>query len=422
MKYMNLASNMLLRPMARSTNSGQRRLISRSAVSLLKFGPEHESLRATTRKIIENDINPYVDQWEKEGMFDGRKLFKTLGNAGLLGLTRDPAYGGQGLDYSFVVCFHEELGSKVTAAGVTTGIGVHTEMTQPALARFGSDFVKKEFLTPTIAGDYISCVGVSEPEGGSDVAAIRTTAKKSGDDYIINGGKIWTTNGYQADWMCLLANTSTGSPHQNKSLFCLPLATKGVKIARKIPKLGLHSSDMTQTFFEDVRIPASYMIGEEGMGFVYQMLQFQDERLCALMPAYSGAETMINGTIDYCRQRHTFGKPLIQNQHIHFKLAELMAEVESLRSLTYRAADLMIEGEDVTYLASIGKLKAGRLVRQVSDQCLQFWGGMGYTEESLVARAYRDSRALSIAGGGDEIMLGIIAKFMDILPKKEKNK
>lgn len=355
-------------------------------------------------------------------MFDGRKLFKTLGNAGLLGLTRDPKYGGQGLDYSYVVAFHEELGSKVTAAGVTTGIGVHTEMTQPALARFGSDELKAEFLTPTISGDWISCVGVSEPEGGSDVAAIRTTAKRVGDDYIINGGKIWTTNGAQADWMCVLANTSTGSPHQNKSLFCLPLKTKGVTIARKIAKMGLHSSDMTQTFFEDVRIPAKYRIGEEGMGFIYQMMQFQDERMCALMPAYSGCEAMINATIDYCRQRHTFGKALIDNQYIHFKLAELMAEVEVLRSLAYRAADLMIEGEDVTYLASVGKLKAGRLARLVSDQCLQFWGGMGYTEECLVARAYRDSRALSIAGGGDEIMLGIIAKFMDILPKKEKKK
>lgn len=397
-----------------------KRHFSRSSVSCLQFTQQHDELRATTRKIIENDINPYVDQWEEEGMFDGRKVFKILGNAGLLGLTREPKYGGQGLDYSFVVAFHEELGSKIMAAGVTTGIGVHTEMAQPALARFGSDELKEQFLKPTIDGDYIACVGVSEPEGGSDVAAIRTTAKRDGDDYIINGGKLWTTNGAQADWMCLLANTSTGSPHMNKSLFCLPLREKGVNIARKIKKLGLKSSDTTQTFFEDVRIPAKYRIGEEGMGFVYQMMQFQDERICALMPAYAGSEAMIAATIEYCRQRHTFGKPLIENQHIFFKLAELTAEVEVLKSLTYRAADLMIAGEDVTYLASIGKLKAGRLVRLVSDQCLQLWGGMGYTEECPVARAYRDCRAMSIAGGADEIMLGIIAKYMDILPRKQK--
>ena len=416
MKSFAAASRLLIRPVARASVS--KRTFARTSSNLLQFTQQHDELRATTRKIIDNDINPFCDQWEEEGMFDGRKLFKILGNAGLLGLTREPKYGGQGLDYSYVVAFHEELGSKIMASGVTTGIGVHTEMAQPALARFGSDELKAEFLAPTIAGDFIACVGVSEPEGGSDVAAIRTTAKRDGNDYIINGGKIWTTNGAQADWMCLLANTSEGAAHKNKSLFCLPLKTKGVTIARKINKMGLKSSDMTQTFFEDVRIPAKYRIGDEGMGFIYQMLQFQDERVCAMIPTYAGCEQMINATIEYCRQRVTFGKPLIDNQHVHFKLAELMADVESLRSLTYRAADMMIAGDDVTYLASVGKLKAGRLARVVSDQCLQFWGGMGYSEEVPVARAYRDSRALSIAGGGDEIMLGIIAKFMGILPKK----
>ena len=417
-----VSGSLIRRHLFRNPLVNQNRSLSVSSIRRLQFTQQHDELRSTVRKIIDNDINPYVDQWEEEGMFDGKKLFKTMGQAGLLGLTREPEYGGQGLDYSFVVALHEELGSRILAAGVTTGIGVHTEMAQPALARFGSDQLKRQFLAPAIAGDTIACVGVSEPEGGSDVAAIRTTAKRVGDDYIINGGKIWTTNGAQADWMCLLANTSTGSPHQNKSLFCLPLNEKGVTIARRIKKLGLKCSDMTQTYFEDVRIPATYRIGDEGMGFIYQMMQFQDERLCALMPAYSGAETMIKATIEYCRQRHTFGKALIDNQHVHFKLAELMSEVELLRSLTYRAADLMIAGEDVTYLASIGKLKAGRLARRVSDECLQFWGGMGYTEETPIARAFRDSRALSIAGGGDEIMLGIIAKFMDILPKKEKKK
>jgi len=356
-------------------------------------------------------------------MFDAHKVFKILGNAGLLGITRDTKYGGLGLDYSFVVAFNEEIGYHCNAGGPVTGIGVQTEMAQPALARFGSDELKQQFLAPTIAGDYVACVGVSEPEGGSDVAAVRTTAKRVGDDYVINGGKMWTTNGYQADWMCLLANTSTeGGPHRNKSLFCFPLKTKGVTIARKIPKLGLWSSDTSQSYFEDVRIPAKYMIGEEGMGFIYQMMQFQDERMCVLPTSTRGMDRMIDETINYCRQRKTFGKPLIDNQVVHFRLAELKAEVECLRSLTYRAADMMIAGEDVTYLASIGKLKAGRLVREVVDACLQFWGGMGYSEETLIARAFRDSRAMSIAGGGNEIMLGIIAKFMDILPGKSKTK
>lgn len=225
--------------------------ISKTSVRTLTFTQQHDELRATARKIIENDINPYIDQWEQEGQFDAHKVFKTLGNAGLLGITRDPAYGGLGLDYSFVVAFNEELGYRCNAGGPVAGIGVQTEMAQPALARFGSDELKRNFLAPAIAGDHVCCVGVSEPEGGSDVAALRTTAKRVGDDYVINGGKMWTTNGAQSDWMCLLANTSAeNGPHKNKSLFVLPLKTKGVTIARKISKLGLRSSDTTQSFFE----------------------------------------------------------------------------------------------------------------------------------------------------------------------------
>jgi citronellyl-CoA dehydrogenase len=293
-------------------------------------------------------------------------------------------------------------------------------MSLPALVAHGSDELKREFLAPSIAGDLISCVGVSEPEGGSDVAAIRTFAKRDGDDYIINGGKIWTTNGLQADWMCLLANTSEGKPHMNKSLFCLPLNLPGVNRNRKIGKMGLWSSDMSQTFFDNVRIPAKYRIGDEGMGFIYQMTQFQDERLCTAASGVMGCQRMVDETIKFCRDRRTFGKPLIDNQVIHFRLAELQAEIELLKSLVYRAADLMIEGEDSTYLTSVAKLKAGRLSREVVDSCIQYWGAMGYTEEALVSRAYRDVRAFSIAGGGDEIMLGIIAKFRDTLPKKQK--
>lgn len=233
------------------------------------------------RQIIEKDVNPHIDQWEKEGMFDAHAVFKKLGSAGLLGITRPTEYGGMNLDYSFSIPFFEELGYSLKAGGVGAGVMVQTDMALPALVRFGSDELKKQFLAPSISGDFVGCVGVSEPEGGSDVAAVRTTAKRVGDDYVINGGKMWTTNGFQADWMCLLANTSEGKPHLNKSLFCLPMKTKGVHVARKIGKLGLWCSDTAQSFFEDVRIPATYRIGDEGMGFIYQMMQFQDERLCS---------------------------------------------------------------------------------------------------------------------------------------------
>ena len=397
-----------------------RRYLSISSTRMLQFTEQHDELRSTVRKIVEKDINPFVDQWEKEGMFDGHKLFKTLGSAGLLGLTRDPKYGGQGLDYSFTVAMYEEFGYHINAAGPLTGIGVQADMATPGLARFGSDELKAEFLAPTISGDYVACVGISEPEGGSDVAAIRTTAKREGDDLIINGGKMWITNGYQADWMCLLANTRQDSPHKNKSLICVPLNLPGVHKARKIPKMGNLSSDTAQIFFDNVRVPVKNIIGEEGMGFVYQMLQFGDERLVVGSTSTASAQRAIQDTIEYCRQRKTFGQPLINNQHIHFKLAELQCEVEAVRALTYLAADKMIEGEDITYLASIIKLKGGRMLREVVDGCLQFWGGMGYSEEMLISRFYRDTRVISIAGGADEIMLGIVCKIMGILPRADR--
>lgn len=279
-------------------------------------------------------------------------------------------------------------------------------------ASFGSDELKREFLAPSIAGDIVGCVGVSEPDCGSDVASIRTTAVRRGDDLVINGGKMWITNGCQADWMALLANTrAEGPPHKAKSLICLPMKTPGVTVARSIKKLGHHSSDTAQIFFEDVRIPAKNIVGEEGMGFVYQMLQFQVERLVAAISCVPSLERMIKETLEYCQQRKVFGRPLSKNQVIQFRLAELQTEVEALRSLGYRAAALLMAGENVTELASMAKLKAGRLSREVADSCLQYWGGMGYTEEMPMAKAFRDARLLSIAGGADEIMLTIIAKL-----------
>lgn len=380
------------------------------------FTPEHEQMRKTLSKIIEEDINPFVDEWEDKEIFPAHDIFKKLGNAGFLGITRPTEYGGLGLDYSYSLAFFEEM-SKINCGGLPMGIMVHTDCATPALAQFGSEELKKEFLVPSIAGDIVSCIGVSEPDHGSDVAGIRTTAVHKGDDLVINGGKMWTTNGTQADWMCLLANTREGPPHKNKSLICLPLNLPGVHVSRKLKKLGMKCSDTAQIFFEDVRVPAKYIIGEEGQGFIYQMLQFQDERLAGTALATSGMTRSILETIEYCKQRKVFGYPIIENQVIHFRLAELQTELEALISLLYRAVEAKIDGENVTYLASMAKLKAGRLAREVADTCLQYWGGMGYTEEVPISRHFRDSRLTSIGGGTDEIMLSIICKYMNILPK-----
>jgi citronellyl-CoA dehydrogenase len=250
------------------------------------------------------------------------------------------------------------------------------------------------------------------------VASIRTTARRDGGDYIIDGGKMWTTSGTQADWMCLLANTSEGAPHKNKTLIVLPMKTKGVSIAKKIRKIGMNSSDTGLIHFDDVRVPARFRIGEEGMGFTYQMMQFQEERLWAASKALHGLQRCIDETVAYTRERKLFGSTVLDQQWVHFKLAECQTEVESLRALTHRAVAKYMKGEDATLLASMAKLKCGRLSREVADTCLQFWGGMGFTWDNPVSRMYRDGRLASIGGGADEVMLGIICKYMGTLPRK----
>jgi citronellyl-CoA dehydrogenase len=379
------------------------------------FTVEHDQARRILQKFIDHEINPYIDEWEEAGIYPAHQVFKKLGDLGFLGLTKPVEYGGQGLDYSYALMMAEELGN-IRSGSVPMSIGVQTDMATPALARFGSDQLRREFLAPAIAGDMVACIGVSEPEAGSDVAAIKTTARSDGDDYVIDGGKMWITNGVQADWICLLANTDGDSRHRNKSLIIVPMKTKGVQIARKLDKLGMRASDTAQIFFDNVRVPKRNRIGEEGRGFTYQMLQFQEERLWAAAACLKAHERTINETIEYTRDRRAFGQSILDNQTVHFKLAELQTEIEMLRALTYRAAEALIAGDDVTRLASMAKLKAGRIGRLVTDGCLQYWGGMGFMNETPVSRAYRDRRLTSIAGGADEVMLTIICKMMGTLP------
>ncbi len=384
----------------------------------MQFTAEHLALSDTVKRFVENEINPYSDEWEKAGHFPAHEVFKKLGDLGLLGIKYDTSYGGMGLDFSYSMVASEALGV-ANCGGVPLAIGVQTDMCTPALHRFGSDALKKEFLAPAIAGDMVGCIGVSEVGGGSDVAALKTTAKSDGDDYVINGSKMWITNGMQADWCCLLANTSEGKVHENKSLIIVPMDAKGIE-RQKIDKLGMRSSDTAQLFFDNVRVPKRNLIGIEGTGFMMQMLQFQEERLYGAANSLLMMDRLIDLTIGYCKERSTFGTPLIHNQVVHFRLAELRTEVELLRSLTYRAVEDYVLGKDVTRLASMAKLKCGRLVREVSDSCLQYWGGMGFTWDNPLARAYRDGRLVSIGGGADEIMLGIIAKLEGTLPKKAR--
>ena len=378
---------------------------------------EHEEIKRTLKRFITEQINPHVDEWEAAEMFPAHQVFKQLGDLGLLGLTKPTEYGGMGLDYSYSVVMAEALGD-IACGGVPMAIGVQTDMATPALARFGSDALKREFLAPAIAGDAVACIGVSEPGAGSDVARVKTTARKVGGDYVINGAKMWITNSLQADWMCLLANTSEGSPHKNKSLIVVPMNTPGITVEKKIRKIGMWASDTGLIHFDGVRVPQANLVGQEGMGFTYQMMQFQEERLWAAANAIQGLLNCIEHTTAYARERQIFGQSVLDNQTVHFKLAELKTEVEALRGLTYMATEHYVACKDVTEWASMAKLKAGRLLRSVPDACLQYWGGMGFTWDNPVSRMYRDGRLASIGGGADEVMLGIICKYMHTLPAR----
>ncbi|MCI4430714.1 MAG: acyl-CoA dehydrogenase family protein [Burkholderiales bacterium] len=378
---------------------------------------EHEAIKSTLKRFIAEEINPHVDAWEAAEVFPAHQVFGGLGKLGMLGLTKPTEFGGMGLDYSYSVVMAEALGD-IACGGVPMAIGVQTDMATPALARFGSDALRREFLAPAIRGEHVACIGVSEPGAGSDVAAIKTTARKVGGDYVINGAKMWITNSLQADWMCLLANTSEGAGHKNKSLIVVPMNTPGITKAKKIRKIGMMSSDTGLIHFDDVRVPQTNRIGAEGSGFTYQMMQFQEERLWAAAQSIQSLLRCVELTADYARERQIFGGSVLDQQVVHFKLAELKTEIEALRGLTYMATEHYIAGRDVTEWASMAKLKAGRLSRTVPDACMQFWGGMGYTWENPVSRMYRDGRLASIGGGADEVMLGIICKFMHTLPAR----
>ena len=392
----------------------------------MQFTHEHREIQKTLKRFIDEEINPHVDEWEAAEIFPAHEVFKKMGNLGLLGLCKPEEYGGQGLDYSYSLAMAEALGH-IHCGGVPMAIGVQTDMCTPALARYGSDELKRNFLAPAIAGDMVGCIGVSEPAAGSDVSGIKSVARKDGDDYVITGQKMWITNSLQADWMCMLVNTGEGqsgaggNPHKNKSLVMVPMRdgpggklTKGIEVAQKIRKIGMHSSDTGLIYFDEVRVPQRYRIGAEGQGFIYQMQQFQEERLWCAASTLESLTNCIQWTIDYAQERKLFGATLADQQWVQFKLAELKTEVEALRALTYRACDLYVNGQDVLELASMAKLKAGRLNREVPDTCLQFWGGMGFTLENKVSRMYRDGRLASIGGGADEVMLGILAKLMGV--------
>jgi len=373
------------------------------------FDETHEAVRKTVKDFVDKEVNPYMDEWE-ETTAPLHDLFKKMGDLGFLGIKYDKECGGEGLDYWFETVFLEEIGH-VQGFGVPTAIAVQTNMSTPAIAEFGSEYLKEKYLKPAIKGEIVGAIAITEPDAGSDVAAIRTTAVKKNGSYLLNGSKTFITNGTQADFLMLLARTSDDPGYHSFSLFIVPTQVPGFSVSKKLDKMGLRSSDTAELFFDDLKIPEENLLGKEGEGFIYQMKQFQHERFFVLPMAYVAAKDMIDMTVEYTKDRVVFGKPLISKQVLRHRFVKWLSEIESLKQFTYHIVRMKNEGLDVTREISMGKLLAGTLVSEVADGCLQMFGGMGFMNETLISRYFRDARLLPIAGGASEVMSDVIAKI-----------
>jgi len=376
----------------------------------LYFTKEHEQVRRAMRDFVKKEINPNVDEWEEQGTTPLHKIFKKLGDLGFLGIRYDPKYGGLGLDYWYELAFLEELGS-IDCGGIPMAIGVQTNMATPAIDQFGSEYLKETYLKPAIAGDMVGAIAVTEPDAGSDVAALKTFAKREGDEYVINGSKTFITNGTQADFLTLLARTSDDPGYHSFGLFVVPTNLPGFVVSKKLDKLGMRSSDTAELFFDNLRVPVANLIGEEGEGFIYQMQQFQHERFFTLPLAYINMRDTIEMTMDYLKKRIVNGKPLLAKQVLKHRLVQWLTETEALKQLTYHIVRLKEAGQDATKEISMGKLLAGQLSSKVSDGCLQMFGGAGFMNEMRISRTFRDSRLTAIGGGANEVMSDVIAKL-----------
>jgi citronellyl-CoA dehydrogenase len=371
---------------------------------------EHQLFRKTLRDLFEREIEPHVDAWEAARTFPAHELFPKLGAVGLLGLEYEEAYGGMAADHSFTLIAGEEMG-RISCGGVPMAMAVQMAMATPALARYGSAALKEQYLAPTIRGEMVASIAVTEPDAGSDVAGIRTRAVRDGEEWIINGSKLYITNGTQADWLCLLARTSDEPGYRGMSLIVLPTALSGVVVSRKLEKLGMWSSDTAEFSFTDVRVPVANTIGDVGRGFQQQMVQFQAERLITVYKQVGSIEVALARTSAYLRERQAFGKPLLANQHLQFVLAELNARHDMLKAYARTTAEAVMAGEDATRYATIAKLMGSRLQREVADMAVQFHGGIGYMAEHWTSRYFRDTRLDSIGAGADEVMLRILARM-----------
>ena len=371
------------------------------------FTEPHDIFRRSFRDFVERELRPHTDEWESERLFP-RKVFHRMGELGFFGVSFPEAVGGAGGDWWYTAVYAEEL-TRSRSAGLNMALMVQSTMATPVINEIGTREHKEEFLAPALRGEKIAALGISEPNAGSDVANIMTTAKKVGGDYVINGAKTFITNGTRADFITLAVRTGAEG-FGGISLVLFPTDTKGFSVTRKLEKIGNHASDTAELAFEDCRIPTRYLLGEENQGFYHIMMNFQGERLIAALAAVAAAERAVEDAIRYGQERKAFGRPIGRFQVWRHEFTQMLTDIEAARWLAYRAVDLFNRKQDAIKEITMAKLHCGEMACRVIDRCLQFHGGYGYMEEFPIARAWRDIRLITIGGGTSEIMKEILSK------------
>jgi alkylation response protein AidB-like acyl-CoA dehydrogenase len=376
------------------------------------FTDEHDALRQTVRSWVESELTPHSVDWESEGYFPDW-VFKRAGELGLTGARYPVEVGGQGGDWGHTIVISEEM-ARIGSAGVGMGLAVQSDMATPPIHKFGTPDQIERYLKPAIRGEKIACLGITEPNAGSDVAAIETTAVRDGDEWVINGSKTFITNAVRADFCLLVTRTNKGAGYEGFSLFLVDTDLPGWNVQRHLDKLGMRSSDTGEISIQDVRVPSSALLGTEGKGFYQIMWELQGERLIGSSGSLSGAQLVLDRTIEYALERTAFGKPIGKFQVNRHAIAEMATEIEAARQLTYDVAIRWERGEYPVKEISMVKLYSAAVVGRVMNRCLQLFGGLGYSDEFFMERAWRDARLIRIGGGTDEVMREVISKAMGL--------
>jgi alkylation response protein AidB-like acyl-CoA dehydrogenase len=371
------------------------------------FSDEHEQLRESITNFATKELAPHADEWEETTFPDW--VFTRMGELGFLGLDKPEEYGGQGGDYFSALVLGEAIGA-ANCGGLAMGVAVQTDMAMPPILAFGTEEQKQEWVVPAIKGEKILCLGITEPDAGSDVKGIKTRAVRDGDDFIINGSKTFITNGHRSHVIVLVTKTDPDAGYDGFTLFLVPMDTPGVIREKKLQKLGMHASDTALLAFQDVRVPASAMLGQEGKGFYNIMWELQGERMIGSAGSLAGAQRCFDRTLQYAKEREAFGQPIGHFQVIRHKFAEMATKIEAARQLVYMTAWRFANGDYPVREISMAKLFASRVAVEVADECIQIHGGAGYMKEYNVERAWRDARLNRIGAGTDEIMLEVIGR------------